>query len=288
MLKVSIGIPIYNEAENIASLFESILIQEGFDFQEIIFVLSGCSDSSEEKIRQCILKEKRCRLLKQDKREGKASAVNIFLKEASGDILILISSDVVLDKYCLSRILTPLQDKRVGMVGGRPIPIKNTSNNLVYIANKIIWDLHHHLALIKPKLGEVIAFKNIIDKIPCDTAVDEVLLEALIINTGSILCYKSDALIYNKCPTRIRDLFSQRVRIYWGHIDALVKTGYKASSMEYKLIFWIILEYAFKRSYLLFYIIFLCILETAVRVMAYYKFYFIRGKLPFIWQKYRK
>lgn len=284
---VSIGIPVYNEEDNIGKLTESILNQQEFDFLEAVFVLSGCNDKSEEMVRKFMQKDNRIKLLIQKNREGKASAINFFLKRAQGNIVIISSSDVVLDINCLHNLLVPFQETRIGMTGVHPFPIRN-SNNFVYLLNRIIWQLHHELCLESPKLGETIAFRNIIDEIPFNCATEEVYVEAFIESKGYDMCYKEDALIYNRCPTKLKDLFLQRVRIFLGHIDVKKKYGYKAASMNTLLILRIATEYIIKKPNMLIPFLVSGILEFFARIIAAYMYFFIKEPAPFIWPAYKK
>jgi cellulose synthase/poly-beta-1,6-N-acetylglucosamine synthase-like glycosyltransferase len=173
------------------------------------------------------------------------------------------------------------------MTAVHPFPIKN-SNNLTYLLNKIIWQLHHELCLKSPKLGETIAFRNVIDEIPVDCVTDEAYIEASIKSKGYDLCYKEDAFVYSKCPMKLKDLFLQRIRIYWGHIDVKKKYGYKTASMNTLLILRIAVKYIIRRLYLFIPFLVLSILESLARTIAAYRYYFIKEPIPFIWPKYKK
>lgn len=284
---VSIGIPVYNEEDNIEKIIKSILNQNDFNFLEAIFVLSGCNDKSEEMVRKFMQKDNRIKLEIQKKREGKASAINLLLKKIQGDIVIISSSDVILDKNCLHNLLVPFQETRIGMTGVHPFPIRN-SNNFIYLLNKIIWQLHHELCLKSPKLGETIAFRNTIGEIPTDCATDEVCIEAFIKSKGYAIFYKEDAFVYNRCPTKIKDLFLQRIRIFLGHIDVKKKYGYKAASMNTLLILRIATEYIIKKPHMFIPFLVLGILEFFARIIATYMYFFIKEPTPFIWPTYKK
>jgi cellulose synthase/poly-beta-1,6-N-acetylglucosamine synthase-like glycosyltransferase len=284
---ISIGIPVYNEEDNIGKLAESILNQNEFDFLEAIFVLSGCNDKSEEIIKRLMEVDNRIKLILQKNREGKASAINLILKRAKGRIVIISSSDIVLDSNCLRNLLVPFQEARIGMAGVRPFPIRN-SNNFIYQLNKIIWQLHHELCLKSPKLGETIAFRNVVDEIPIDCAADESCIEAFIKSKGYDLCYKEDAFVYNRCPSKLKDLFLQRVRIFLGHIDVKEKYGYKAASMNTLLILRIAVEYIIKKPHMFIPFLVLGILEFFARIIATYMYYLTKEPIPFIWSTYKK
>ena len=63
---------------------------------EIIIVTSGCNDNTKEAVESYMIRDRRIRLLIQKKREGKASAVNLFIKSSISEILIISSADIIL------------------------------------------------------------------------------------------------------------------------------------------------------------------------------------------------
>ena len=60
----------------------------------------------------------------------------------------------------------------------------------------LLWRLHDQLARIDPKLGEVIAFRNIVAGIPSDSPVDEISIQALIAQLCYKLIYEPACIVY--------------------------------------------------------------------------------------------
>jgi hypothetical protein len=102
----------------------------------------------------------------------------------------------------------------------------------------LLWRLHDRVARIHPKLGEVIAFRNVISGIPTDSAVDEISIQAMISQLGFQLIYTPDCVVYNKGPVTVRDFLKQRRRIYAGHLKVLQQQNYEASTMKVTPIAW--------------------------------------------------
>src|SRR5918912_2296624 len=96
-LACSIGIMAYNEAPNIASAIETILHQHLTvgHVAELIVVASGCTDETVPIVAAIARHNARVRLLVQERREGKASAINLFLRAARAPLLLLVSADVL-------------------------------------------------------------------------------------------------------------------------------------------------------------------------------------------------
>lgn len=277
----------YNEEGSVGSLIQSILNQRDFVFSEIIFVLSGCSDKSQDIIKDYSKNDERIKLIVQKSREGKASAINVLLQKLKGDIIIISSADVFLERDCLRKLLLPFKDPKTGMTGAHPLPIGN-SNNLVAQLNTIVWELHHRLSLKSPKLGETIAVRKVFDSIPVDCVTDEAYMEALMKSKGYELRYKEDAIVYNRCPAKFRDFFLQRSRVFWGHIDIRNKFGYAVSSMGIWKILPVMATYMMKKPRDIFLLLLLCAVEFSARTSAFYRYYLIKEPVSFIWPKYEK
>ena len=283
MFDVSIGIMAYNEEANIGRLLRSVLNQKFTHghLKEIFVVASGCTDRTEEIVRDFAKQDKRIKLLIQTQREGKASAINLFLSKASGDIFILESGDTVPAKGTLDKLTIPFKDPIVGMTGAHPIPV-NLKNTFIGFSVHLMWSLHHKIALMTPKLGELVAFRNFVTKIPSDTAVDEASIEAIVRKAGQELRYVPDAVVINKGPENIKDFIKQRRRIAAGHKHLLREQEYEVSTFDPKKVLKILIQehsWDFRDSI---WTLGAIGLEIIGRILGYYDFY-IRKKNPFIW-----
>lgn len=232
LLTCSIGIMAYNEEANIARTLQAVLAQRGptVHIQEIIVVASGCTDRTAAIVAELACSEPRIQLCLQEKREGKASAINLFLKQARSPLLILLGADVFPARQAFEHLCAPLADPGVGMVGGRPIPINDPATFLGHTAH-LLWRLHDCLARRRPKLGEIIAFRHIISEIATSSAVDEISIQALISGLGYVSLYQPACVVYNKGPLTVHDFLKQRRRIYAGHLTVRRQQHYEASTM---------------------------------------------------------
>ncbi len=283
MFKISIGIMVYNEERNIGSLLQSVLNQE-FNYgqlEEVFVVASGCTDNTEDIVRNFMKKDRRIKLLLQPRREGKASAINLFLSNAHGDILILESGDTIPEKGALDKLVAPFEDQNIGMTGAHPIPV-NSKNNFIGFTVHLMWAMHHKIALVTPKLGELVAFRNFVKEISSETAVDEASIEAIARKAGYELCYVSDAVVWNKGPENIKDFIKQRRRIAVGHKYLLREQDHEVSTFDPKRILRILIqEHSWNFTDTL-WTLGAIGLELVGRMLGYYDLY-IRKKNPFIW-----
>jgi poly-beta-1,6-N-acetyl-D-glucosamine synthase len=229
----SVGIMAYNEEANIGRTIRAVLEQQGptVRIEEVIVVASGCTDRTVPIVAEIARQEPRVRLCMQEKREGKASAINLFLKQAISRVVVLIGADVIPEDFALEYMCALFKDPEIGMIGGRPLPINDPATFIGHAVH-LLWRLHDQMARVHPKLGEVIAFRNVISDIPSDSPVDEISIQALISQLGYQLIYEPACIVYNKGPLTIRDFLKQRRRIYAGHLQVRDQQNYAASTMK--------------------------------------------------------
>jgi cellulose synthase/poly-beta-1,6-N-acetylglucosamine synthase-like glycosyltransferase len=229
----SLGIMAYNEEANIGRLLARVRTSklERVAINEIIVVASGCTDRTENVVRVAAAIDPRICLISQPTREGKASAMNLFIEHARGDVLALSSADLLPAEDTLERLVAPFVDPRIGLTASRPVPVNDPSTFMGFAAH-LLWDLHHRVNLHGFKAGEMIAFRKVFRRIPPGTAVDEASVEPLIRGQGYDVKYVPKAVVYNKGPETVADFLRQRRRIYAGHLEMKARLGYAVSTMS--------------------------------------------------------
>jgi biofilm PGA synthesis N-glycosyltransferase PgaC len=284
-INTSIGICAHNEESNIGKLLDALLGQETNVVNIIqILVVSYSTDKTNEIVKKYRKRDSRIKLFLQKKREGKASAVNLFLREASGDVLVLESADTVPKKSSIENLVKPFLDSSVGMTGGRPIPTNNRQKFMGFVSH-LLWKMHHEFSMMyleNPKCGEIIAFRNIIKKIPYDTAVDEAWIEITFRKKGFSLHYVPGAVIYNHGPESVSDFLKQRRRVYSGHLHLTEQVGGKVSTMDVLKILKVIPRVIGFNSKELVFFVGAVFLEVYGRFLGAYDFY-VKKRNPYVW-----
>lgn len=234
VIDCSLGIMAYNEEANIGKLLEAAFSQKlnKCRLTQIILVASGCTDKTVEIAETYTGRDSRLEIIVQPERKGKASAINLFLERARGEVFILESGDTIPSPGCYEELVLAFLDKQVGMSGAHPIPV-NSTKCFMGVCVHFLWGLHHHLASNDPKLGELVAFRNLVRKIPEDTAVDEASIEELVTAAGYRLVYAPCAIVYNKGPETVSDFIKQRRRIANGHMHLEKTKGYTPSTTSW-------------------------------------------------------
>jgi O-antigen/teichoic acid export membrane protein/GT2 family glycosyltransferase len=264
-----VGVMAHNEEANLEHTLRAILSErDGQDrVGTVLVVASGCTDATVDIALDVAATDARVRVIVESERSGKARAINAFLAATTEPMCALVGGDTVLAAGSLTRLVRDLAQESVGMVGARIVPDDSTSG-LVDKAGRVLWELHHEMARISPKLGEAVAFRRLFDAIDELSLVDEVTIEAEVRAAGGELRYVPDAIVFNHGPTTIRDLRIQRARIHRGHLAVASSTGYRAASLDPKRLVVMVAKYARKRPKMLPAIAVAVSVETAARVEA--------------------
>jgi hypothetical protein len=149
----------------------------------------------------------------------------------------------------------------------------------------LLWRLHDRMARLHPKLGEVIAFRNVISGIPSDSAVDEISIQALISQLGYQMIYEPACIVYNKGPLTVHDFLKQRRRIYAGHLRVRDQQNYEASTMKAGPIIHQLLlcrDFALRSPSHVMWTLAAVFLEAFARLQGYYDY--LRKREHYIWQ----
>jgi len=284
MISVSLGIFAYNEEKNIGQLLQAVEEQvfKTVELKEIIVVSSASTDRTDEIVRQHMKKDLRIQLITQEERKGKSSAINLFLKAATGDVLIIESADTIPAKNTIEKLAAPFYDDTIGMTGGRPEPINNPKS-FIGFAVCMLWRLHHKMAMVSPKIGEMASFRNLVKEIPEHSPVDEASIESIITDHGLKLKYIPDAIVHNKGPENVSDFIKQRRRIYTGHLWLQENQDYTVVSQNSGLIIGLTMKEFSLNPIKDLKIIFTMILEVWGRFLGWFD-YKILKKIPYKWE----
>lgn len=284
-LSISIGVCAYNEEKNIAYVIKSLFKQKikRVHVKEIIVISDGSVDRTYE-IAKKISCSNKIKVIRHKRRYGKWVAINKFLELARSHVLVLTDADFILDRNVIERLCTPfLFDEKLGMTGAHLIPVNSVHSFFGYVAN-LQWHLHHKLSLIQPKFGGVIAFRNVINRLP-PTIVDEECIASIIKSSSYGLKYIPDAIVYHKGPENMKDFFIQRSRIYRGHLFLKKNYNYEVTTLSGVRILRCLLadlplEYRKNRLWLLGAIL----LEIIARINGRLRMFFNRNSYDYKWK----
>ena len=228
--RASVVVPTHNDGPNIAALLEIVLSEPSIG--EVIVIASECRDQTVEAVREvAATAHGRVRLFVETTRSGKASAINFAVAVCRFDRVLIISGDVLPRAGAVEQLVDALDDPTVGLAGARPVPVDGDTD-VMGVAVTVLWELHHRLALRRPKLGEAIAARmEAIEPLP-RTAVDEATFQAVIEQAGWRSVYVPDAVVLNRGPRTAPDFIRQRRRTHGGHLRLRRTNHYTVPSLD--------------------------------------------------------
>ena len=237
-IPITIGICAYNEEKNIERTIRAIFTQklECCEIKDVYVVSSGSTDSTDTIVESLSKEYGQVKLLPQRSREGKNSAINLILETKSTEVMVLLNADNVFEnEHSLERLVEPLHDPKVGMVGGHPMPT-NSDGTIPGFTVQLMWRMHHHVAMQYPKTGELIAFRDVGTRLPTDMQSDEDILRMRLEDKGYMTVYAPEATLLNHGPDTVKDYIKQRTRVNIGELYLKRKFDYHLPTHNYRIL----------------------------------------------------
>lgn len=229
MISVAVGIAAYNEENNIGQLLTALskeTLKDGFSLKDICVVASGCTDGTEDVVKRNMKFDPRIRLVVEEERRGKASAINILLAKCKSDILIMEPADTIPQNSSLQSLVLPFKRRSIGATSGTEIPI-NSEHTVIGWIPHVQWNLFHYVSESEDSegtyyrlCGEFCAIRTgIIKRIPETIVNDDAYIGLQIKRAGYDVAYVPEAKVIGKGPENIREYVTQRRRVIYGHMQ---------------------------------------------------------------------
>ena len=254
---VTIGIPSYNEEENISNLIESIIelnkledwseshdhdhteivdtndtnttrnnrIYTTDDFAITEIIISDDSSDSTHSIVKRIATEYssvNIKLLHHDDRRGVSAAWNEIFKEAKGDIIVLYDADIEIDSNTTPYLVSSIRDN-IGLCASNIIPLVQEKSTVSrasgFIAEWLRWVRKNRLTQYTV-MGRALSVSSQVAKlvsIPENVIALDLYLQCKVLELGFDVIYNDRALVYFKSPDNMVEFSSQVLRAAIGH-----------------------------------------------------------------------
>jgi len=239
--KVSVIVPVYNAERTLEDCINSLLaLNYPKENRELIFVDNASTDGTGD-----ILSQGRGEIKTLfEGKKGSAAARNRGLMSASGDVVAFTDSDCVADKDWLRKIVVPLQDDRVGIVGGR-ILAKRPCNKIEEFGEAI----HDHNKAINEYMPPYVITMNWASRLSVLNEVglfderfirgQDVDLSWRIFRSGYKIIYEPEAIVHHGNEKTLSGLFREgyvhgfaSVRGLKKHKDLVKQFGHRRFSVR--------------------------------------------------------
>ena len=234
---VSVIIPAWNEEVGIVKTIKSV-IDTHYAPLQIIVINDGSSDSTHEQICKFITgyeaqqRQGVTLVYINQSNTGKARALNRALLEVTGEIVITIDADSVMDRDAITHFVSRFSCPRVGAVAGNVI-VGNRQKSVEWMqqleylygfffkrADSIFNSIYivggAAAAYRKDILMEMGGFDHSI-------ITEDIEMSTRILSRGYKTRYAADAVVYTEGPSDFKGLCNQRLRWKYGRILTFIK-----------------------------------------------------------------
>ena len=230
--KISLIIATYNEEKVIKRKLMNI---QGLIYPkealEILVVDSGSIDNTVNLAKNFLENESifPYRIVLQEKREGKASALNYCRQFCNGDILVITDADVSFEKNTLLQLVSRFKDASVGAISGKVI-ISNADKSTSTKIEKSYRDIFDVIRTGESNLdstpifnGQISAFrKELVDDLDPLTIADDTELSLRVREKGLKAIYEPLALAFEITPDNFKSKNKQKIRRGQGVIQSFL------------------------------------------------------------------
>jgi cellulose synthase/poly-beta-1,6-N-acetylglucosamine synthase-like glycosyltransferase/peptidoglycan/xylan/chitin deacetylase (PgdA/CDA1 family)/spore germination protein YaaH len=240
---VSVIVPAYNEALVIETTLRSLLASDYANY-EVIVVDDGSTDDTSRIVAEKFSADARVRLFTVAN-GGKAEALNIGLRQASGDVIVALDGDTIFEPQTVGALARRFHDEELGAVAGNAkvgnrINLVTRWQALEYITSQNM-DRRAFVSLncITVVPGAVGAWRKdlllAVGGFKSDTLAEDQDLTLRVRRLGYKIGYEETAIAWTEAPHNLRTLAKQRFRwsygtlqCMWKHRDALLRPRYGA------------------------------------------------------------
>ena len=238
---VTVVVPAYNEEQVVCRTVESLLAQE-YAPLEIVVVDDGSTDRTFEVLTAAFPHHPRVRLFRKAN-GGKASALNVGVERATGEIIVALDADTVFPAGTIAALVARLADPRVGAVAGNAkvgnrINLVTRWQAIEYVTSQNIdrraFALLNCVTVVPGAVG---AWRRHLilqaGGFSGNTMAEDQDLTLSLLRRGWRVAYADDAIAFTEAPDTLRTLARQRFRwsfgtlqCAWKHRDVLFHPRY--------------------------------------------------------------
>jgi biofilm PGA synthesis N-glycosyltransferase PgaC len=223
---VSVVVACHNEASNIEARIKNLAESDyPKDRLEIIVASDGSTDDTVEAARRAASKARQCVtliVLAYPKRLGKAAALNLGVRHATGDVIVLTDARQRFDPCAIKEMVANFADPKVGAVSGELLLGSNCSSigksiGLYWKYEKWIRKSESRFDSTIGATGAIYAVRRQLwPTIPPTTILDDVYVPMRVALGGHRVVFEERAIAYDWIGSASRE-FSRKVRTLTGN-----------------------------------------------------------------------
>lgn len=215
---VTVLIPAHNEAQNIAATIRNKLEQDyPRERLEIIVMSDGSTDRTEDIVRE--FSSQNVRLVRRERREGKAAAINEGVRHAKGEILVFSDANSMFSPDAIRRMIENFSDSEIGYVTGK-LTYKVESVGTAGSGCSGYIKYENALRALETKAGSIIGVNGGVDAIRRELYRDvpsqlitDFVLPLNVVSTKHRVVYDERAHSFEVANSELGSEFRMRVRV---------------------------------------------------------------------------
>jgi cellulose synthase/poly-beta-1,6-N-acetylglucosamine synthase-like glycosyltransferase len=225
---VTILISAYNEEEAIgATILNKLALDYSRDKLEVLVISDGSTDRTDDVVRG--VSNRNVRLLRQEPRAGKTSALNMAVPLALGEIIVFSDANSIYAPDALRKLVANFTDPEVGYVTGRMI-YANPDGTTIGEGCSAYMRYENWLRETETRLGSVVGVDGGIDAMRKDIyrpmnpdQLPDFVQPLKVVEQGYRVVYEPRALLWESSLMEAGDEYRMRVRVslraFWALFD---------------------------------------------------------------------
>ena len=242
----TVGICATGHPPSLQPLLETVLSGEmpGSSLNKVVLVASDCTDETLRIARRIAASDTRLRLIEQEKRAGKADAINEIFKHTEGDFLVYVNADALIGTDSIPILLKSIEDDDgIGFVSGKPVFAR--PRGVISDVLDVMWTSFNLLSS-DPSQSEqtnhgtdelMVIRSDLLSELPPGVVNDGAYIAGRIRERGFRIAFQPEAVVQIDVPRRMIDLIRQRRRILFGHIQVKRLLGKAPRTVETMMFF---------------------------------------------------
>jgi glycosyltransferase involved in cell wall biosynthesis len=241
--RVTILIPAYNEARDLARTIENKLdLDYPKEKLEILVISDASTDATDAIVRRYA--DRGVRLIRQEPRQGKTAGLNLAVPQVGGEILVFSDANSLYARDAVQALVSPFADPQVGYVTGKMIYV-NPDGSVIGDGCSAYMKYENLLRRHETRLGSVVGVDGGIDAmrkrlyrpIRPDLQPD-LVLPLQVVTQGSRVVYESHAVLREETLSDSGSEYRMRVRVTLRALWALFDMRRLLNPLRYPLYAW--------------------------------------------------
>lgn len=228
--EVTLVVPCFNEAEYIEEKIQNSLeLDYPKDKLKLIFISDGSSDDTPQRIK----KYDSVIALHEDKRSGKAAAMNRAMKFVTTPIVVFCDANTTLNIEAIKELVKHYQDEKVGAVTGEKRIISTNKEGASTAGEGIYWKYESLLKKLDSDFysvvgaaGELMSYRTSLYKeLPSDSLLDDLMQSMQIAIDGYRVIYEKNAWAAETASANVKEELKRKIRISAGAWQSMLRLG---------------------------------------------------------------